>query len=847
MEICRVPDLKGQERYNMIKKLQVTDVVKRCDETKLGFSSTEELPDLEISIGQQRAREAIELAVHIQQKGYNIFALGPPGVGKRQIVNELLSKEAIKQKIPSDWCYINNFADPQKPQAVSLSAGKASVLNQDLEQLIRNLRERIPSLFESEDYLVKRKKLDQELKDWQEKELLDIQSDATKDDLIFIQTIEGFLFVPTKKGKELSTDDINALTVDERAKTNQKLETYRQRFADFMQKVIIKEKDLRMKIRNLHQEMIVFAVGHLIDEIKQKYTETPTIVNFLNSIQKDIIENAEDIRRLSRVEESKMLQYLELTFGEDIFRKYRVNVFVNNEKTKGAPIVFADHPTYPNLIGRIDHVSKMGTLISDFTLIKAGALHQANGGYLIFDVEKVLTNPFSWNALKRSLRTGKIEIEPPGESIGLFSTSVIQPEPIPFDCKVILIGSRILYYLLSEYDAEFSELFKIAADFEEDIERKTDSEELLCQLIATHVRKLKLNHFDKSGVARLIEQSSRIEQDRQKLSIHLQKITDIMCEANQIAIRQNDKLVKASHVQAALDHQIYRTDRIRSKIYETITRKLISIATDGDSVGQVNGLSVLQMADLRISHPTRISASVSLGQGEVVDIEREAELGGPIHTKGMMILSGFLRSQYALGIPLSIAARVVFEQSYSGVEGDSASLAELIALLSAITDTPIKQSWAVTGSINQYGDVQAIGAVNEKIEGFFDLCLSRGLTGDQGVIIPQTNTQHLMLKAEVVQAISENKFHIHAVDKVNDCIEILSGMPAGEINSEGQYPENSFNYLVTENLLSFAQTWALWAREFASPVSTSKTIDQSPASEKHSVFRRFGPKLYRRP
>jgi lon-related putative ATP-dependent protease len=531
----------------------------------------------------------------------------------------------------------------------------------------------------------------------------------------------------------------------------------------------------------------------------------PEVVDHLNQVQEDVVENAEDF--LPSADNGQQQRMMEAMTGQrhPELSRYKVNVLIDNSDTEGAPVVYEDNPTYQNLIGRVEHRAQMGALTTDFSLIKPGALHRANGGYLILDVRKVLTQPYAWEGLKRVLRSEEIKIESLGQQLSLISTVSLEPEAIPLDVKVALFGDRLLYYLLHQLDPDFADLFKVAADFSEQMDRDPENQKLYAQLIATLIEREELPDFDRAAVGRVIERSARMVGDAEKMTAHMRALTDLLSEAAYWMKQNGRDVVSEADVQEAIDQQIHRVDRVRERIQENILRDTLLIDTEGAEVGQINGLAVLALGDYMFGRPNRITARVRLGKGQVVDIEREVDLGGPLHSKGVMILTGFLSGRYARSNPLSLSASLVFEQSYGGVDGDSASSAELYTLLSAISEIPIKQSFAVTGSVNQHGRIQAIGGVNEKIEGFYDICEARGLTGDQGVLIPASNMKHLMLRRDIVEAVEENRFHIYAVETVDQGIEILTGKPAGEPDAEGEYPEDSVNGRVLNRLQMMAE------------------------------------------
>jgi lon-related putative ATP-dependent protease len=574
------------------------------------------------------------------------------------------------------------------------------------------------------------------------------------------------------------------------------------------------ERERQAKVRELNRETSEYALGHLIDDLRMKYAEYPLVVAYLDAVRRDFIERARSLLKAHELQEADPFGSVTArALGETPFmRRYQVNVLVDRRGASGAPVVYEDHPTHTNLFGRIEHTSHMGTLLTDFTLLRPGALHRANGGYLVLDALKVLQQPFAWEALKRALKSRQIRIETPAQAYGLISTVSLEPEPVPLDIKVVLLGDRLVYYLLSAYDPEFLELFKVAADFDDDFDRTVETEERYARLIATLVRHHELRAFDRGAVARVIERSARMAGDAEKLSAHTGPLADLLREASYWAGTEGHDAVTAADVERAIDAHTFRSDRLRARVQDQILRDTLYIDTSGAKVGQANGLSVVQLGTFAFGRPNRITARVRLGKGEVVDIEREVELGGPVHTKGVLILASFLAARFATEQPLSLAASLVFEQSYGGVEGDSASAAELYALLSAIAEVPIRQALATTGSVNQHGEVQPVGGVNEKIEGFFDTCATRGLTGDQGVLIPASNVKHLTLRDDVIAAVSEQRFHVYAVRSVDDGAELMMGIPMGEPDDDGVYPEGSLGRRIQRRLTTFAERWQAFAR-----------------------------------
>lgn len=786
-----------------------------CDPAQFGFQTTAELESLNELIGQTRATEAVRFGAGIRHEGYNIFVLGPAGVGKRSMVGQFLAKKAEAEPKSSDWCYINNFSQPHKPQAIRLPSGKGAELQHHMAQLVDYLRAAIPALFESEEYRAKAEAIQDEFAKRQESALKELGDDAVKQQIVLLRTPGGFAFAPTRKQEVIAPDEYEKLPQEEKDRIRRVIAELQERLEKILSHIPQWMKERGEQVKQLNRETTRAVVTHVMDELRTRFSNLPEIRTYLDLVQQDMIENADDFRN---EEESANLSGLTIVTRKS-FHRYQVNVLVGNGKQAGAPIVSEDNPTYSNLIGRVEHIAQLGALVTDFTLIKPGALHRANGGYLLLDVRKVLLQPFAWDALKRALQAREIRIESLGQMYSLVSTVSLEPEPMPLDVKIVLFGDRLFYYLLQQYDPDFSELFKVAADFEDRIERSAETHLLYARLIATLCIKEKLLPLDCNAVARVIEHSARLVGDAQRLSTHMRSIADLLQEADFWAREAGLAVATASNVQQAIDAQIRRQDRLRTQLQEAILRDTLLIDTQGAVVSQINGLSVLKLGDFAFAQPTRITATTRLGQGEMINIEREVKLSGAIHSKGVLILSSFLAARYARNQPLSLTASLVFEQSYGQVEGDSASLAELCVLLSNLANAAVLQSLAVTGSVNQLGQVQAIGAVNEKIEGFFDICAARGLTGEQGVLIPAANVKHLMLRRDVVAAAENGQFHIYAVDHVDQAMAILTGVPAGEAGADGQYPMESINRRVAARVAGLSAL----RKAFAHPSEEKKT------------------------
>ena len=780
------------------KPLAISLLYQSCDPALLDFETTDDIEDLADIVGQARAVDALRFGVSMRRSGYNIFVLGPAGSGRYSLALKELQEKAATEAPHLDWCYVNNFDQPHKPRAISLPTGRGAQFQHHMREFVEELRSAVPAAFESDEYHSRIEALNEEFKQRQEEAIEAFGKAAHDQGIALLQTPGGLALGPLKGEEVITPDEFDKLPEAEQ----QRLKKLTQKFDEQLHKIVHQfprwRREHQNRIRDFNRETVALAVGHLIEDLRAQYDGQPEVQAFLDATLADILDNAGELREPVSTE-----GVVGVTTVSPL-QRYQVNLLAGNGTTAGAPVVFENHPTYQNLIGRIEHISHMGTQVTNFGLIKAGALHRANGGYLILDAGKLLTQPYAWEGLKRALLSREIRIESLRDVVGLADTLSLQPQPIPLDVKVVLFGERMIYYLLYQLDHEFADLFKVAADFEEEIERTPENSMLYARMIATLARRQELRPFDSSAVARLIEQSARQVGDSGKLLTHARSLNDLLVEAEHFAVEAGREAVTAADVQSALDAQVHRTDRLRKLRLGDILEGTVLIDTDGMHAGQVNGLAAIQLGSYTFAQPVRITATTRLGEGNVIDIEREVELGGAIHSKGVLILTSFLAARYSHSMPLALNASLVFEQSYSSVEGDSASLAELCALLSALSGLPIEQGLAITGSVNQYGQAQAIGAVNEKIEGYFEVCEARGLTGKQGVLVPSANVRHLMLRRDVVEAVAAGKFHIYAVDDVDQAIEILTGVPAGEPDDEGRVPEGSVNYLVATQLMQLS-------------------------------------------
>jgi lon-related putative ATP-dependent protease len=798
--------------------LPVEELRHTVDPAKLGFKTTAELEPISGLIGQDRALKAIQFGANIRSHDFNVFVQGPAASGKSTAVKQYLEKKAKEASSPADWVYLNNFESANRPIALKLPAGRAKPLARAMVAALDELRNTLPAAFEGEDYQTRRRAIDEEFRSGQEDALSGLNQRAQEQNIAVLRTPTGFAMAPMHEGKIVKPEVFNTLPEAMRKDVENRIEALQKELEQILERLPKSDKERRARLADLNAEVASIAVREALDDLARDFADVPAVLTFLDAAGRDLIRNVA-IFLAPAGEESEIVKQPADTARDPRFRRYMVNVMVGNgEPTlSGAPIIEEPNPTFGNLIGRVEHLAQMGTLVTDFLLIKPGALHRANGGYLLVDARKLLLSPYAWEALKRMIKGREIRIEPPSEVSGLMSTQTLDPEPIPLDVKVILFGDRELYYLLASADPDFTRLFKVQADFDDSIARSSDNDTSFSRLIASIVKEHALRPADVAAVARVIDEAARLADDREKLSIEIGRIADLVREANYWAGEAGRDTITRADVVQAVDESIQRSDRLRDRAQETITRQIVLLDTSGAEVGQINGLSVLQLGNFAFGRPSRITARVRLGSGRVTDIEREVNLGGPLHSKGVMILWGYLAGLFAQDVPLALAATLVFEQSYGGVDGDSASSTELYALLSALSEVPIRQSIAVTGSVNQWGEVQAIGGANEKIEGFFDVCRLRGLDGTQGVMIPKSNVQHLMLREDVVAAVKDGKFSVWPVEHIDQGIEILTGVKAGARDSEGRFPLGSINGLVEDKLRAFAER----ARAFGARTSGS--------------------------
>ena len=780
-----------------------------CDISTLTFKTTDELETSKEIIGQDRALEALKFGVGIKHDGYNLFVSGSTGLGKHTIVKHLLKTKVVDTPTPSDWCYINNFEHHHNPRILKLPAGYGRNLHNDMQQLIEDLLAAIPAAFETDEYNARVKEINDELTALEKSEFAKLGEKAANQNIAFMRTPGGYTLGPMQDDKVLTPQEFDKLPEKEREDAKKKIDELEKEINATIHKLPIWTRETRKKIKLFNREVTQLTVDQFIDELREKYSQLPDVLKFFNDIKNEIIEDVDAFRHQA----ADVISIPGLEQPKVSFSQYQVNVLVDNSNVEGAPVIYEDNPTYNNLMGRIEHLAQYGTLLTNFTLIKSGALHRANGGFLIVDAHRLLTSPFAYEGLKRALRAKEVRIESLEKMLSVTSTISLEPEPIPINLKVVITGDRWLYYLLKKHDPEFNQLFKVTADFAEEIDRNSENTLLYARMIATFQHENKLKPFDQKAVALIIEDCARKIEDAEKISLHMENLLDLLREADYWAEHEKHDVVQRDDVQLALDTRIRRLDQLRELVHEQILRGTYLLETEGAKIAQVNGLSIFQLDSYSFGRPSKITATARLGTGKVIDIEREVELGGSIHSKGVLILSSYMANRYAKEQPLSLSASLVFEQSYGMVEGDRASVAELCALLSAVAKLPIDQSFAVTGSVNQLGQIQAIGAVNEKIEGFFDICKARKLTGSQAVIIPASNVKHLMLRSDVVSAVKEKQFNVYAAETVDEVMELLTGKTAGKTDNDGIFPDDSINGMVQNQLLEMNRKRLQFAKQ----------------------------------
>jgi lon-related putative ATP-dependent protease len=785
------------------RELAADELWNPCDLALFDFETTAELPGEISIIGQERAVQAIDFGVGISSFGFNVYALGSTGTGRSTTTFTFLGRIAAEQPVPNDWIYVNNFADANKPCAIPLPPGTAVKFRRDMQELVDDLLREIPRAFESEEYGQQRDKILRDIQEQSNEAFSQLEHKVNEGGFALVKAAAGFGIAPVINGQVLTPEAYQKLDEGTRQEIEGREELLQGEIAEALRHVRDLEKGAKRELQRFDRQIADLAVGHLIGELKEKHGHLDEVPEYLARVHADLVDNVDEFK--SREEEpSEQKAAMGTSRPDEFLQRYTVNVIVDNGRQQGAPVVVEPNPTYGNLIGRIEHRSEFGALVTDFSMIKAGALHRANGGYLVVEMRGVLANPLAWEALKRSLKNSQVWTEEISGEMQITSTVTLDPEPIPLDVKVVLIGDPATYYLLHDYDEDFRKLFKVKADFGTDFDRTPHTCRNYAQFIAARCENEGLLHFDRDAVARVVEYGSRLAEHQKKLATRFGEIADLVREASFWAKRRGVQVTSAQDVLKAIEHKIYRSNRAEEELQEVIDEGTIRVDVSGEAVGQVNGLSVLSMGDYSFAKPSRITARTYTGKAGVVSLDREARLSGRIYDKGLLTLTGYLGGKYATNTPLSLSATISFEQLYDEIEGDSASSTELYALLSSLSGLPLKQGIAVTGSVDQQGNIQPIGGANEKIEGFFLTCKNRGLTGEQGVLLPARNVVNLMLRTDVRQAVEEGKFHVYLVRTIDEGIELLTGVPAGEPQEDGSYPPDSVHGRVVARLKEIA-------------------------------------------
>lgn len=818
------------------RELTAEQLRRHCDTAHFAFATTAEAPELEGIIGQERATRALQFGIEMPYSGYNIFAMGPAGAGKTSIITRFLEDRAAGRPIPPDWGYIHNFKDPDRPKAIRLPPAGGVHLRDQMDAALANLAEILPKTFASDQYAEHRNAIGREWAEQRDQRLRQLDATVRQQGFALVNLPTGLGIAPARNGRPLTEEEFNRLSDAEKSAVNERGQVLQEALERVMRQLRELEEAAQERLANLDQEVTARTIRPIFDKLAAEYRDWPDVLAYLAGVQAHIAEHADDFKVKPGAAEEEAQEGADADAAalwgrpraDTPLDQYRLNVIVDNSGLRGAPVVVETNPTYANLIGRVEMRAELGTLVSDYRHVKAGALHRANDGYLVLDARVLLRQPFAWEALKQALRNRRIRIEE-GAQTGVLVAATLSPEPIPLDVKVVLIGDPETYYLLYAYDEQFEKLFKVRADFAFEMDWTAENETRLAQFIRSRVEEEGLLHFDISAVGKVIEYAGRLVEDQRKLTTRLAHVNDIVREASFWAGRAGRPLVIAEDVTRAINERIYRSNLYEERLREAITEGTIMVDVAGAVVGQVNGLAVVELGDYAFGRPTRITARVFQGRAGVINIEREARLSGRTHDKGVLILSGFLGGRFAQDKPLSLSASIAFEQSYEGIDGDSASATELYALLSGLADLPIKQGIAVTGSVNQRGEIQAVGGVTLKVEGFFDVCraMPGGLTGEQGVIVPAANVANLMLREDVVEAVAQGRFHIYPVRTVDEGIEILTGVPAGERGPDGAYPADSVNGRVDRRLRELAEK----LQQFGQPPRNNDREKPPPAEE----------------
>jgi lon-related putative ATP-dependent protease len=791
----------------VITKLNPDQLYKKCDPGSFTFARTDTITEFAITIGQEKALKSLDFGLDMDNNtGFNIFAIGENGTGKMSTVMHMLKKKAATEEPPSDWCYVYNFKDPDNVIALSFGPGQGVIFQKEIDEMLKILKIEIPKAFESKEYETQKSKIVDEFQQKQGEYLTRLDNEAKERGFSVKRTPTGVLIVPVKENGELmAKEEYDALDAKAKKKIEETGRLFQEKLNDVVRILREAEKIVRDMVARLDRMVAMDLIGPMVEAIQKKYSNQEKIVKYLDDVKEDVLGHLDDFKGTE--EQPSPMPFLKMPKAENTFAKYAVNVLVDNGECKGAPVIYESNPTYLNLFGRMEYKVQYGMASTDFTMIKAGSVHKANGGYLVIDVLELLRNPFSYEALKRGLKNKEIKVEDVLEQYRMISTAGLKPEAIPLNAKVVLVANPYLYYMLHAYDEDSRELFKVKADFDSRMDRNQENVDKYAIYVAHTQQDENLLPFDNTAVARVVEMGSRLADDQDKLSTRFSEIADLIREANYWAKKDGNGngTVRAEHVTKAVKEKISRVDRIEERMREMMLDDQIIVDTQGEKVGQINGLAVLDVGDYSFGKPSRITAKTFMGRAGVVNLERETKMSGKIHEKAILIITSYLGSKYAVRKPISLSASIAFEQLYEMVEGDSATCAELYALLSSISGVPLKQNFAVTGSMDQNGDVQPIGGVNQKIEGFFHLCKLRGLDGAQGVIIPKRNARNLVLHDDVVEAVQAGQFNIYTIDKMEEGLEILTGMKAGELKEDGTYPEGTINFLIEKRLTEISE------------------------------------------
>ena len=778
------------------------------------FECTSDMIPLADFIGQERAMRAIEFGLGVNKPGFNIYVNGLTGTGKTTIIKSFLQKITAEMvqpdddsSVPEDWCYVYNFADPDRPQALNVRRGWGKILKRDMEEFVQSLQKEIKATFESEEYARQRQSMVEDMQKRHQAMMEGVVEEGRKGGFALKISPAGMMMIPLRKdGKPMPEDEYLTLPVDEKKALEEKQNEIGKRVDQVQREGKKLEREIAERLAALDRKAGEYVVRIPLSELQDQYRDYPKVIKYFDGVKGDILGNLEKFKGIEASERKGPLLPIQPPENpSDPFLPYRVNVFVDNSDTQGPPIIIETNPTYHNVFGVVEKRQVLGGFTTDFTQIKAGSINRANAGYLVLYDRDVLSNPGVWESLKRVIKNQEHRIEEPASQFGWIPPQGLRPEPIPTDTKIIMIGDPHLYQYLSASDSDFRETFKVKADFDYEIDKSNNNIVSYACFISGCCQKEGLRHFDSSGVSAIVEHGARLVEDQEKLSTRFSDILDVLVESDYWAKKDESDLVKGKHVQKALEEKTFRLNLIEEKLQEMIVEGTILVDVQGAVSGQLNGLAIYQMGGFSFGKPSRITCKTFLGRGGIINIEREAKLSGKTHDKGVLILSGYLGSKYAQDRPLSLSISLCFEQSYEGIDGDSASSTELYAILSSLSEVPIKQGIAITGSVNQNGEVQAIGGINRKIEGFFDICRLKGMTGDQGVLVPRSNLRNLMLRPDVVEAVEQGKFHIFAVSNVDEGIEVLTGTPAGDRDSEGHYPPSTINGLVENRLEEYSR------------------------------------------